>query len=244
MDSDKETQVICQLLEIIDVLARDIMESDLEIVKWRHALLKYLPSDYAQFLEADMLDQLNAGCYWRYKGYRLYVGLLYNGKDPQESSSYHRRLYRMRNGTSKDADKLTYAVSQRGGMDMFSAALERVKEEAVAVANGTSSMDSLEPAMDNLGDIVLAYDQKSRYLSRVNDSLREALDESEASIIRLKEEISLLYKLLRTSGIEIPEEGHPVNLGPFADSGDPYREAYEGDYELPWRFFDSDETDS
>ncbi len=243
MESYKETEEIHKLLEIIDVLARDIIESDLEIVKWRHALLKYLPSDFAKLLEADMMDQLNAGRYWMYEGYRLYVGLLCGGKDPQQSSSYHRRLYRLRNGTSKDSDTLTYAISQRGGMEMFSAALERVKEEAVAVANGTSAMDSLNSVMNELGAIVLAYDQESRHLSRVNESLREDLDESEISIIKLKEEVSLLYRLLRTSGIKIPEEGHPINLEPFADSDDTYREDYEGDYELPWRYFDTDELD-
>ncbi len=243
MRSAEDTGVLLMLLKIIDVLVKDIMDSDLEIVKWRHSLLKYLQPDFADLLAADILNNLNSGRYMEFEGYRLYVGLVCGGKDPQQSSAFHRRLHRLSHGTSKYSDMITYAISQRGGMDMFSSALERLKEKTIAVANGKSAINSLEPVIDELNAIVLAYDQESHYLSKVNDVLREALDESEVSIISLKEEIALLYKLLRSSGVKIPEEGHHVDIKSFASSDDPYREDYEGDYELPWRFFDTEDDD-
>ena len=116
---------------------------------------------------------------------------------------------------------------------MLNKALVGVYGCASDVAEGRDSVHALKAHMDQLRDVVCAYDTENRALHLSNETLVKELDEMDLTMKKMGEEISFLYKHLRACGIRIPLEGHPVCLEPFADREDPDRHYYEGEYKLP-----------
>lgn len=238
-----EEKIIYVLLELIFVLVHDIMESDLEVVKWRQALIKHLCPPFSDFLEYDILNGLHAGTYWSYPGYWYFVKNFCGGRDPHQSSSYHCQMHRMKKGTSIDSDHLTFSISQRGGLKMLADVLNRLKADDDSATKEEPTLKLSDALCDDFEDLIVTYDTEAQYLHEINDELMKDLNEAEKAIFALRDEVYFLYALLRRFDVPIPVEGHPVRLYPFADKSDSRREEYEGEYELPWYYFDSDVFD-
>lgn len=76
-----------------------------ELVRWRQALIKYLPPEWADGLRSDILNNISRD----FEGdpaYDLYVSMVCNGIDPQQEKEKLARMRRLVNGT--DETSITY----------------------------------------------------------------------------------------------------------------------------------------
>ena len=90
-------QTIDGFLDLTDELIETIISLEDELVRWRQALKKYLPKEWAEGLRQDIFNNLSRD----FEGdpaYDLYVTLK-RGMDPQQDEERIQRLYRLANGT-------------------------------------------------------------------------------------------------------------------------------------------------
>ena len=234
--------IIDDLEETIDLLFRDLLLADLEIVKWRQSLIKYLHPAFANLLDLDILNGLHSADEYRDNaGFTFYIKDYCRGKCPDSDSSYRRRLDRIKDGISSENDILTFSISRKGGLGMLDEALSRIYDCVGEMAEGKGSLLSLKAHLHELKDVVSAYDTENQVLLTIGEKLIKELDETDLAMRKMGEEISFLYHLLRDSNVDIPLEGHPVSIKPFVDWEDPDRCYFEGEYRLPhWFYFDED----
>ena len=91
-------------LSLTDELIETILGLEEELVRWRQALIKYLPKEWAEGLRQDIFNNLSRD----FEGdpaYDLYVNL-HQGMDPQQSEERRARLYRLAEGI--DDTSITY----------------------------------------------------------------------------------------------------------------------------------------
>ena len=91
-------------LKLTDEMIEAIIDLEDELVRWRQALIKYLPERWAVGLRQDIFCNLSRD----YEGdpaYDLYVKL-YRGEDPQRDKERTKRLYRLADGI--DDTSITY----------------------------------------------------------------------------------------------------------------------------------------
>ena len=90
---------------LIDSLVQDILTLEEEMVRWRQALLKYLPPLDAQNLLSDIFDNL-ACRNIDSEAYQKYIKLAGYKEDPMESEEHTELLWRLRNGTDETSVNL------------------------------------------------------------------------------------------------------------------------------------------
>ena len=107
-DHEEDCKLSCttvdDFLKLTDVLMETIINLEEDLVRWRQALIKYLPEDWAEGLRQDIFNNLSRD----FEGdpvYDLYVNLKC-GNDPQQSEERKRLLYRLAEGT--DDTSITY----------------------------------------------------------------------------------------------------------------------------------------
>lgn len=101
--SDCDT--VCSFLKLTDEMVKTILELDEELIRWRQALIKYLPPEWADGLQQDIFNNTSRD----FEGdpaYDLYVRLVCGGQDPQQVASRTDRLHRLAKGT--DENSITY----------------------------------------------------------------------------------------------------------------------------------------
>ena len=101
--SDCDT--VCSFLKLTDEMVKTILELDEELIRWRQALIKYLPPEWADGLQQDIFNNTPRD----FEGdpaYDLYVRLVCGGQDPQQVASRTDRLHRLARGT--DETSITY----------------------------------------------------------------------------------------------------------------------------------------
>ena len=89
---------------LTDELIETILGLEEELVRWRQALIKYLPKEWAEGLRQDIFNNLSRD----FEGdpaYDLYVNMN-QGMDPQQSEERRARLYRLAEGI--DDTSITY----------------------------------------------------------------------------------------------------------------------------------------
>ena len=85
-------------------LMETILSLEEDLVRWRQALIKYLPKEWAEGLRQDIFNNLSRD----FEGdpaYDLYVNMN-QGMDPQQSEERRARLYRLADGI--DDTSITY----------------------------------------------------------------------------------------------------------------------------------------
>ena len=90
---------------LIDSLVQDILTLEEEMVRWRQALLKYLPPLDAQNLMSDIFDNL-ACRNIDSEAYQKSIKLAGYKEDPMESEEHTELLWRLRNGTDETSVNL------------------------------------------------------------------------------------------------------------------------------------------
>ena len=91
-------------LKLTDEMIETINDLEEELVRWRQALIKYLPERWAEGLRQDIFNNLSRD----FEGdpaYDLYVNMK-RGMDPQQDEERRKRLYRLADGT--DETSITY----------------------------------------------------------------------------------------------------------------------------------------
>ena len=88
---------IDDFLDLTDEMIETIISLEDELVRWRQALVKYLPKEWAEGLRQDIFNNLSRD-YEGEPAYDLYIKLR-RGLDPQQEGKRISRLYRLANGT-------------------------------------------------------------------------------------------------------------------------------------------------
>lgn len=100
-----DCSVIDDFLHLTDEMIQTIIGLEEELIRWRQALLKYLPIELAEGLQQDILNNISRD----FEGdpaYDLYVKMVCNGIDPQQEDSTVDRIYRLAKGI--DETSITY----------------------------------------------------------------------------------------------------------------------------------------
>ena len=96
---------VYDFLKLTDEMIKTIIELDEELVRWRQALIKYLPPEWAEGLRQDIFNNTSR-CFEGEPAYDLYVNWMCGGVDPQQEDSQTDRMHRLANGT--DETSITY----------------------------------------------------------------------------------------------------------------------------------------
>ena len=95
--------IVKRFLHLTDKMLGTIIGLEEEVVRWRQALIKYLPKDWAEGFRQDIFNNLSVD----FEGdpaYDLYVKLR-GGVDPQQARERIKRLYRLADGTDDTSIK-------------------------------------------------------------------------------------------------------------------------------------------
>jgi hypothetical protein len=76
---------------LVDLLVKDIMYLEEEVVKTRYSLSTHLKPPYDKLLREDILSNLS-GQYNDSPAYQTYIMMLYNSQDPMESGGRVRHM--------------------------------------------------------------------------------------------------------------------------------------------------------
>lgn len=91
---------IYHFMRLTDEMVHAIIRLEEELIRWRQALVKYLPPDRAEGLQLDILDNLSRD-FEGNQAYDLYVSILRGGHDPQHDEDHLKRMRRLINGTDE-----------------------------------------------------------------------------------------------------------------------------------------------
>lgn len=97
-------QTVDDFLNLTDEMIETINGLEEELVRWRQALIKYLPEEWKEGLRQDIFNNLSRD----FEGdpaYDLYIKMK-RGTDPQQEEERRKRLYRLADGT--DETSITY----------------------------------------------------------------------------------------------------------------------------------------
>lgn len=95
---------IHDFMKLTNEMTHTIIELEEELVRWRQALIKYLPGDLAEGLQQDILNSLSRD-FEGEPAYDMYVNWWWGGHDPKQDEERIKRLYRIANGTDETSIK-------------------------------------------------------------------------------------------------------------------------------------------
>lgn len=104
-DCLEDCPTVYNFLKLTDEMIKTIIDLEEELVRWRQALIKYLPPEWAEGLRQDIFNNLSR-CFEGDPAYDLYVSWMCGGVDPQQEESQTKRMHRLANGT--DETSITY----------------------------------------------------------------------------------------------------------------------------------------
>lgn len=90
---------------LVDSLVQDILSLEEEMIRWRQALIKYLPPLEARDLHADIFDNL-APRHYDDDAYQSYLKAYGYKEDPLESEEHTQMLWRLSRGTDETSVNL------------------------------------------------------------------------------------------------------------------------------------------
>jgi hypothetical protein len=99
-DCSLDCKTVDGFMHLTDELIKTIVDLEEEVVRWRQVLIKYLPPDWADGLQQDILNNLSRD----FEGdpaYDLYVNWVCGGIDPQQEQSKLDRMRRLTKGTDE-----------------------------------------------------------------------------------------------------------------------------------------------
>lgn len=82
---------------LVHSLVKDIAHLEEETVRWRQALIKYLPKQWADGLKSDIFDNL-AGRHGGDPAYEIYLRQMGLRQDPLETREHTEKMCRLRDG--------------------------------------------------------------------------------------------------------------------------------------------------
>lgn len=106
LDYCSECSDIYDFMKLTSAMVEEINELRAEVVRWRQAMIKYLPERWADGLKQDIFDNLYLNVYEDYEAYNYYVKRCCNGKDPFDNKQRSKFMERLSKGT--DDTSITY----------------------------------------------------------------------------------------------------------------------------------------
>ena len=100
---DYNCGTVQNFINLTNDMMEDIISLEEELVRWRQALIKYLPKEWAEGLRQDIFNNMARG-YAGDPAYDLYVKA--RGMDPQQSWEHAEYMQRLADGT--DETSITY----------------------------------------------------------------------------------------------------------------------------------------
>ena len=85
---------------LTDEMVHTIIGLKEELVRWRQILIKYLPPEWAEGLQSDILNNISRD-FEGNPAYNLYVSMVCSGIDPQHGKERLDRTRRLINGTNE-----------------------------------------------------------------------------------------------------------------------------------------------
>ena len=101
----RDCDTVDSFLKLTDEMVKTILDLEEELVRWRQALIKYLPSELAEGLQQDIFNNISRD-FEGEPAYDLYIRLVCGGQDPQQEDSRLARMHRLAKGT--DGTSITY----------------------------------------------------------------------------------------------------------------------------------------
>lgn len=101
----RDCDTVDSFLKLTDEMVKTILDLEEELVRWRQALIKYLPPELAEGLQQDIFNNISRD-FEGEPAYDLYVRLVCSGQDPQQEDSRLARMHRLAKGT--DETSITY----------------------------------------------------------------------------------------------------------------------------------------
>ena len=98
-------RLVHYFMRLTDEMVHTIIGLEEERVRWRQALIKYLPPEWAEGLRSDILNKI-ASDFEGDAAYDIYVSMVCNGIDPQQEKEKLARMKRLVKGT--DETSITY----------------------------------------------------------------------------------------------------------------------------------------
>lgn len=99
-ECENECPCITDFCLLVHSLVQNINSLEEEVIRWRYALLKYLPAKEAEELRSDIFSNLTGSIVCN-EAYQLYVEKMCDGRDPMDDEEHFNRMLRLRDG--KDA---------------------------------------------------------------------------------------------------------------------------------------------
>ena len=90
-----------EFFSLIDAMVREMRYLEEDIVRWRRAITKYLPSDWADSLLQDIFNNTVVRFDGRYQAYDDFVTQFCGGKDPVDDEQHIARMLRLRDGVDE-----------------------------------------------------------------------------------------------------------------------------------------------
>lgn len=88
-----------EFLKLTDEMVDTILSLEEDLVRWRQALIKYLPEDLAEGLRMDIFDNISRD-FAGDTAYDLYIKLK-KGYDPQQDKEHQQLMRRLADGTDE-----------------------------------------------------------------------------------------------------------------------------------------------
>jgi len=99
-DCPNGCKTVYEYMLLTDEMIHTILDLEEELVRWRQALIKYLPKEWAEGLRQDIFNNLSRD-FEGEEAYDMYVSYMRNGNDPQHDDEHLERMYRLADGTDE-----------------------------------------------------------------------------------------------------------------------------------------------
>ena len=86
-----ERDYIYEFCMLVDMLIKNIRHLEVETVRARFELSRYLPPPHNVYLRAELVSDLS-GCYSDYTAYHIFTRLFHDGQDPMNSTEWANNL--------------------------------------------------------------------------------------------------------------------------------------------------------
>lgn len=96
-DCHLDCKTVYSFMKLTDEMVHTILDLEEELVRWRQALIKYLPRQWAEGLRQDIFNNLSRD-FEGEDAYDMYVNYMQGGNDPQHDEEHLERMYRLADG--------------------------------------------------------------------------------------------------------------------------------------------------
>ncbi|MBQ1406621.1 MAG: potassium channel protein [Eubacterium sp.] len=99
-DTTPEYYLLYDYIRLVRALIEEINDTRDDVLRWRQAIIKYLPERWAEGLRCDMLSNLCRN-FEDFDAYKHYMNSYCGGVDPLDNEGVCQRVHRLITGTDE-----------------------------------------------------------------------------------------------------------------------------------------------